>query len=161
MYPDVDNNPIYPFLGLNGETGELLQKILLSPYDIESIKKEMGDILWYCSAICSEFCVSLEILEQQSENFMLTNNLKLEEQLVIESSIVSEIVKKVLRDSEDGIFDKKSKDKIIEHLIVILYCLDGIAEYYDTNIEEIASGNISKLFDRKKRNVIGGSGDNR
>jgi len=58
----------------------------------------------------------------------------------------TEIVKKVLRDSEDGIFDKKSKDKIIEHLIVILYCLDGIAEYYDTNIEEIASGNIAKLF---------------
>jgi NTP pyrophosphatase (non-canonical NTP hydrolase) len=69
LYPSVGNNFIYPALGLGGETGEVLEKIKkvirdnngqITPEIKESLKKEMGDILWYLSALASELGVSLD-----------------------------------------------------------------------------------------------------
>jgi hypothetical protein len=36
-----------------------------------------------------------------------------------------------------------------------------LADHFDISMEEVASRNIAKLADRQKRNLIGGSGDNR
>ena len=69
LYPNVGSNFIYPSLGLGGETGEVLEKIKkvmrdsngqVTPEIKESLKKEMGDILWYLSAIASELGMSLD-----------------------------------------------------------------------------------------------------
>ena len=58
-------------LGLAGETGEVLEKIKkmirdkngvfqATPEDIEELKKELGDVLWYLSAIAYYNGISLE-----------------------------------------------------------------------------------------------------
>jgi NTP pyrophosphatase (non-canonical NTP hydrolase) len=69
LYPNVGSNFIYPSLGLGGETGEVLEKIKkvmrdsngqVTPEIKESLKKEMGDILWYLSALASELGMSLD-----------------------------------------------------------------------------------------------------
>lgn len=60
---------IYPTLGLNGEAGEVAEKVkklyrdhggvLTDDYKAE-IVKEIGDVLWYCVATCRDIGVSLE-----------------------------------------------------------------------------------------------------
>ena len=68
IYPNKDNNFIYPILGLVGESGEVAEKIkkILRDkngiFDYESkmsLKKELGDVLWYLSNLCDEFDFSL------------------------------------------------------------------------------------------------------
>lgn len=55
---------IYPVLGLCGETGEIAEKIkkvirdkngVYTDEDIDLIKKELGDVLWYLAGISYEF----------------------------------------------------------------------------------------------------------
>ena len=68
IYPNKDNNFIYPTLGLVGESGEVAEKIKKilrdknGKLDYESklaIKKELGDVLWYMSNLCNELEFSL------------------------------------------------------------------------------------------------------
>ena len=68
LYPDLGSNNIYPTLGLVGEAGEVAEKVKKvlrdknGEFDMESkdaIKKELGDVLWYLSNLCTEFNFSL------------------------------------------------------------------------------------------------------
>ena len=69
MYPDQGNNFIYPTLGLNGEAGEVAEKIKkalrngqteLTNDQIQEIKKELGDVLWYLAQLSTELGLDLE-----------------------------------------------------------------------------------------------------
>jgi NTP pyrophosphatase (non-canonical NTP hydrolase) len=73
MYPQDGISGIsYTSLGLNGEAGEVAEKIkkIIRDHsgDLEdaitdqrdSVKKELGDVLWYISALAYEFGLSLE-----------------------------------------------------------------------------------------------------
>jgi len=69
VYQNLGKNYIYPLLGLAGETGEVVEKFkkLLRNNDgvidkefIESIKKELGDVLWYISQISTELDIELD-----------------------------------------------------------------------------------------------------
>lgn len=69
VYPNIGNNYIYPVLGLCGEAGEVSEKIkkiirdfggVMSNEQKEEIKKELGDVLWYVSAISRELGFSME-----------------------------------------------------------------------------------------------------
>ena len=67
-YPDRGSNLYYPALGLGGETGEVLEKIkkllrdkqgVVTDEFREALKKELGDVLWYMSALCEEAGIRL------------------------------------------------------------------------------------------------------
>ena len=69
QYPDLGSNFIYPTLGLVGEAGEVAEKVkkvirdkkgIFDEESKNSIKKELGDVLWYVSNLCTEFDFSLE-----------------------------------------------------------------------------------------------------
>lgn len=69
MYPTIGHPVIYPTLGLMGEAGEVSEKIKkifrnndgkFTPEDLELLKKELGDILWYLSQLATELNISLE-----------------------------------------------------------------------------------------------------
>ena len=69
QYPDLDSNYIYPTLGLVGEAGEVAEKIKKVIRDKNGIfdkdsklalKKELGDVLWYLSNLCTEFDFKFE-----------------------------------------------------------------------------------------------------
>jgi NTP pyrophosphatase (non-canonical NTP hydrolase) len=69
IYPNKGNNIYYPALGLTGEAGEVADKIkkimrdksgLFDDTDKEELVKELGDVLWYVAALCSELSVSME-----------------------------------------------------------------------------------------------------
>jgi NTP pyrophosphatase (non-canonical NTP hydrolase) len=68
IYPELGKNFLYPTIGLFGECGEIAEKIKkiirdkhnkVSKADKMEIKKELGDVLWYISALCSELKLSL------------------------------------------------------------------------------------------------------
>lgn len=81
IYP---NALIYPALGLAGETGEVVEKIkklvrdqkfpincddpsnLISEQDKQAIAAELGDTLWYLSAIASDLGLRLSDIANQN-----------------------------------------------------------------------------------------------
>ncbi|HOI60183.1 MAG TPA: nucleoside triphosphate pyrophosphohydrolase family protein [Candidatus Pacearchaeota archaeon] len=73
LYPNKDNNFIYPTLGLVGEAGEVAEKIkkvirdnngVITLEKKEEIKKELGDVLWYVSNLAYELDIELEDIAQ-------------------------------------------------------------------------------------------------
>mgnify|MGYP001361288539 CR=1 FL=1 len=73
LYPDVGNNPIYPTLGLAGESGEVADKVkkvirdkdgVFDQETREALKLELGDVLWYVAQLASELGLALEDVGQ-------------------------------------------------------------------------------------------------
>lgn len=69
VYPNRGKNIVYPVLGMNGEAGEVAEKVkkilrdkdgIWTKEDQEEIKKEIGDVLWYCAAAAKEFDLNLQ-----------------------------------------------------------------------------------------------------
>lgn len=65
----TDHPIVYPTLGLVNEAGEVAGKIKkifrdkagqISPEDRQSLKSELGDVLWYLTQICTELDLTLE-----------------------------------------------------------------------------------------------------
>jgi NTP pyrophosphatase (non-canonical NTP hydrolase) len=75
QYPQSGNNIIYPALGLAGEAGEAVDKIkkiwrnqgisngqLYTQEQKYALLQEVGDVLWYISAICAELGIKLSLV---------------------------------------------------------------------------------------------------
>lgn len=77
-----------------------------------------------------------------------------------ESGEVAEKIKKVLRD-KGGIIDDATRQEIAKELGDVLWYVAQIGSELGLSLENIASENIKKLFSRKDRGVLKGSGDNR
>ncbi len=69
VYPDINNNFVYPTLGLAGEAGEVAEKIkkvirdgngVVTDEKKQEITKELGDVLWYVANLAKELGISLE-----------------------------------------------------------------------------------------------------
>jgi NTP pyrophosphatase (non-canonical NTP hydrolase) len=69
VYPNQDNNYIYPTLGLAGEAGEVAEKIkkvirdndgIVTEEKKAEITKELGDVLWYIANLSKELGISME-----------------------------------------------------------------------------------------------------
>ncbi|MCA1799692.1 MAG: nucleoside triphosphate pyrophosphohydrolase family protein [Actinobacteria bacterium] len=70
IYPD-EHAVIYPTLGLNGEAGEVADKVKKTIrdtedgiYDIDDLEKELGDVLWYLANLACDLGLSLEQIAQ-------------------------------------------------------------------------------------------------
>ncbi len=77
-----------------------------------------------------------------------------------ESGEVAEKIKKLIWDKK-GKLDLQSKQEIVKELGDVLWYLSAIASELKINLEEVAKINITKLSNRKNKNKIHGSGDNR
>lgn len=69
-------------------------------------------------------------------------------------------IKKVLRD-KDGVWDEESRLATLDECGDVLWYLASLVKDLGSNLSDVADMNIKKLLDRRKRNVIGGSGDKR
>ncbi len=77
-----------------------------------------------------------------------------------EAGEVVEKVKKMLRD-DNGVVTKEFKDDLTKELGDALWYVSQTASEFKIDLDKIASGNIEKLFSRKKRGALHGHGDNR
>ena len=75
IYPSLGSNYVYPTLGLVGESGEVAEKVKKvirdknGVFDQEmliGLKRELGDVLWYISNLCSELNFSLEDVAEEN-----------------------------------------------------------------------------------------------
>ena len=151
----------YVVIGLNGEIGELCEKIEQETKE-DLIVKELGDIFWYMAGIRVELNLQIE----DDWNWLLkseyaTNVL----QLLSEAGKINEQVKKFLRDdwkTGEEIAFPEERRKVIEKAWKNIWLqLNTICDLMHISIEEVARINNEKLASRKERNVIHGSGDER
>lgn len=72
-YPDIGARFVYPALGLAGEAGEVVEKVKkifrnfngeITKEWRESIKSELGDVLWYVAMLSRDFGFELEEVAQ-------------------------------------------------------------------------------------------------
>ena len=72
-YPDAGANPIYPTLGLCGESGEVADKVKkvlrdqggeFSAEVIAALQLELGDVLWYVAQLATELGLELDQVAQ-------------------------------------------------------------------------------------------------
>ena len=97
---------------------------------------------------------------QSVEGFIITDNSErmIENTLglVGESGEVAEKIKKCIRDNHEP-----NKMELIKELGDVLFYVTALANHIESDLETVAIHNIAKLQDRKNRNRIQGSGDNR
>jgi|TARA_R110002153_G_scaffold10629_3_gene41974 NTP pyrophosphatase (non-canonical NTP hydrolase) len=77
IYPD-NAKVVYPTLGLSGEAGEVAEKVKKNirkskfgsfefyGNELDDIAKELGDVLWYVSALATDIGYSLEDIAQMN-----------------------------------------------------------------------------------------------
>lgn len=81
--------------------------------------------------------------------------------LTSEVGEIAGFIKKIYRDRDSLEFTKSDKEHLTKELGDALWYISAIATELELSLDDIASKNIQKLQDRLKRDVIGGSGDNR
>lgn len=69
-----------------------------------------------------------------------------------------EVAEKIKKKERDGNLDE---DDLAKELGDVMWYIAQLAEELDRDLGEIAQQNVEKLEDRKERNRISGSGDNR
>lgn len=77
-----------------------------------------------------------------------------------ETGEIAEKVKKTIRDRQ-GMFDEAVKLDIAREAGDVLWYLAALAHELGMSLEDIARLNIEKIYSRRDRDVIHGSGDNR
>ena len=77
-----------------------------------------------------------------------------------EAGEVANKVKKVIRDNDGKFSDDKRKELAKEIGDVMWYCA-ALSRDLGYNLEEVAAMNLDKLFSRRDRGMLHGSGDNR
>lgn len=179
IYPDGAKF-FYPTLGLVGEIGETVDKLtrLHVPSNKTEITKEIGDCLWYLVNVIEDVklpCSIVDILEgitdkcgSTTDSFTQLGTKLIAPkdarsvfiQLLVYSGHIAEIAKKTLRDTR-GVIPTNKYSELRNSLGQILLCLFDICAQWNINMDDVAQANIDKLFDRRNRGVLGGSGDNR
>lgn len=172
LYPNINNNILYPILGLMGESGEVIGKIkkmirddsgLMTSDRRAAIKDELGDLLWYCAAICHEGNLNMETLYVLAKA-SLTNiesmdifrlNLRLFQQIAHMSILVEQSIFMPATEGVDVL------EPLASDMVVILATIIEICTACALDIEQVAQLNLEKLVSRQERGVLQGSGDNR
>lgn len=77
-----------------------------------------------------------------------------------EAGEVADKISKVIRD-KDGVLSQADRLEVAKELGDVLWYAAVLAYELGVSLETVAQMNIDKLEDRRKRNKIGGSGDNR
>lgn len=80
--------------------------------------------------------------------------------LVGEAGEIAEKVKKLVRD-ENSDLERLDRDAMAAELGDVLWYTAVLANFLDLSLNGVAQQNIDKLADRKRRAVLGGSGDDR
>lgn len=167
---DSANNIPYATLGMIGEAGEIANKVKKIIRDDggkptkerkATIFGELGDVCWYVAIYCYVFALDIDKIMGYQTIDALAEDGKYDIFGINLATVLLNInVGKVAAygfDAKQQVSDHERNEALCR---IILY-IDIIAKMCGYSLMEVLQHNIEKLADRKKRNVIGGSGDNR
>lgn len=77
-----------------------------------------------------------------------------------EAGEVAGKVKKLIRDKQ-GYLTFGDIDDVVKEMGDVLWYMAALCTALDVSLSDVAAGNLTKLFSRKERGVLSGSGDNR
>lgn len=80
--------------------------------------------------------------------------------LTSEAGEIAGKIKKIIRDDQCVVSDEK-KQALAKECGDVLWYLSQLVGELDGDLANVAQGNIDKLYSRKERGVLGGSGDER
>lgn len=179
----------YVTLGLLDEMGEVLSCLTAgdSPIDLRTsglsdqelhnhFLAEVGDVTWYLARLADEMSLELGNLLRDGDVEAFTKWpwpkredprwVREIQTLVHILPPVAGFVKKAIRDGH-GILELKAFEGIKQSLESALFAVAVTLTYFgqekevEVDLEKVLDMNLEKLFSRKERGVLGGSGDNR
>lgn len=169
---------LYPSLGLVGEVGETLDKLTMQSqlkvtYKL-AITMEISDCLWYIINIAADIGLSIQELVDaltgglRADNFTeVGTQLKIRDdqrspliKISVYAGRIAEVAKKMIRDN-DGVLMMDKAMIVRDSLVEVWACLYEICGQQSINMDDVARANIVKLFSRRDRSVLQGSGDDR
>jgi NTP pyrophosphatase (non-canonical NTP hydrolase) len=169
----VDASLGFPLLGLFGETGSLLSEVKKKQRDPvaytgyqNTVLEELGDVLWYLTAVADRANIDLELLASNIEG-NLTNwnrsasglsfadlrepllNPKNSPSIAFEKTLLrlAAEVGLLVSDYETGWLDN-NRDVLSGRLIAILRTLQQAANEAGVTLHSAAKYNLEKIFDR-------------
>ena len=160
---------VYPALGLCGEVGELIVALVRDENqggcgdELESIKKEIGDVLWYVANIAEDMGLLLSEVMGEESFREYTDPWRVNEvtrELPVHAGMVAECVKKTIRD-DDGELAHARGAIIIKALSSLVIWMERLCSNYEITLEECARLNLDKLRSRAERGVLKGDGNER
>lgn len=107
--------------------------------------------------------MSFDDYQKEAATFEVPSDYQLEALvlgLVGEAGEVAEKFKKIYRD-KNGQYTKTDTSELKKELGDVLWYTAVLGKFLGHSLQSIAEDNITKLGDRKSRNVITGHGDNR
>lgn len=164
----------YPVLGLVGEFGELTGKMDAGgkATDIPAFTKELGDCLWYITNTTLDLGREAHDLIgrlvpdtpvatfEELATAVMAKPPTGAENVMTHLGIIAEIAKKTIRDNNCVISHEK-KEKVMQSLMALMAMIVYLCNHNSIPLADVATGNIEKLFSRRDRGVLSGSGDNR
>lgn len=102
----------------------------------------------------------LELNESQSDPIMTLLRIAYVSNGLGEVGEVQGKIKKVIRDS-GGIITDEKRQQLAGELGDVLWYLSQMASELGLSLSDVAVANLDKLFGRKERGTLHGSGDNR
>lgn len=164
----------YLALGLTSEVGEFAGVLNALSLDLDNLKKEAGDILWYCFRMLDELPGDTKpdwgaYTNRPGYVYYYEREAAIPSLVVIrmvlglynDAAAIADVVKKSVRDNSGKVPAEKF-DGIVKRVDNIIFSVAEIAQSEAwLNLDAIAAANIAKLASRKQRGVIAGSGDNR
>jgi NTP pyrophosphatase (non-canonical NTP hydrolase) len=144
-FPDKRSGHLI-FFGLVGESSEVVETLLLHPWQRLNTIQELGDVLWYIAAICDELGVHMSALD--TNHRMATSDLPLALafgcKIVIHAGRIAEHMKKAIRDDYGALTENRQKS-IVEELGKILAFVDSMADSMGISLEYVMNENLNKL----------------
>jgi NTP pyrophosphatase (non-canonical NTP hydrolase) len=153
---------VYTILGLIGELTELKEcansstdDFELPEKDKEKIVKELGDCFWYLSQFTMELGIPFSQIESRDAAWKIEYYGP-----HYNCGLICELVKKTIRDN-NGNVTPIVKEKILKELRIVYSYLLWFCKIYNIDTNHVMEENIKKLFSRRDRGVLGGSGNER
>lgn len=146
----------YSCMGLIEETGEIIAELRKPLFkgnfhekalDIQNIKSELGDLIWYIALMCKEYNINIEELENFEPN---QNNVQLpkREKLIQAAINMGQATGQIVKECVEVYNKKKNNEELIKEMSEQYKNIKELASLLDISIEQILDENIRKINSR-------------